>query len=154
MKSVGRNSQYLSGQECDNMLAPEYQNTSPDWDGPGCYRMQTPAGSVIPDWEIHAYSGCTTHGGGYLAAKHPSNFNKPVEASVCFNEWNNGTEYKCKHHENITITNCVDYFVYQLSSLNCEEIPMKYCAAKECPLGHYNFPKCSSMYRLLKDYFS
>ena len=146
MKSDRRNDEYLAGQECDNMLATNNQQTSADWDGPGCYRMQDPAGSWIPDWEIHADHGCATHGGGYLATKHPKNFNKPVEAIVCFNEWNNGTEYKCNRHENITITNCHDYFVYKLSSLTCDDIPMKYCAAKGCPLGYYSFPKCSSTY--------
>ena len=151
MKSAGRNNDYLSGEECDNMLAPDNQHTSPDWDGPGCYRMQTPAGSWIPDWEIHAYHGCTTHGGGYLATNHPTLMNKPVEATVCFNEWHNGTEYKCNRHVNITITNCVGYFVYRLSSLTCDGIAMKYCAAKGCSLGHYNFPTCSSMYRSFKE---
>ena len=148
MKSVGRNNEYSSGDECDNMLATY---PSPDWNGPGCYRMQTPAGSRIPDWEIHAYGGCLTHGGGYLSTKHPTNIDKPVEVTVCFNEWkwNNGTgwmEYKCNRHENITITNCNNYFVYKLRSLTCDDIPMKYCAAKGCPQGYYNFPTCSSMY--------
>ena len=153
MKSDRRNNEYISGKDCDNLLAPNNTDTSPDWDGPGCYRMQNPAGSIIPDWEIYADHGCTTHGGGYLATKHPTNFNKPVEAMVCFNEWNNGTEYKCSHHENITITNCGYYFVYKLASLTCDAIPMKYCAAKECPVGKYNFPACPSVY-LRRNHFS
>ena len=147
MKSAGRSNEYLSGNECDNLFAPNNTDASPDWDGPGCYRMKDPAGMWIPDWEVLANGGCRTHGGGYLETKHPTSMNKPVEATVCFNEWNNGTEYKCNRHVNITITNCFDYFVYGLSSLTCDDIAMKYCAAKGCPLGHYKFPKCSSMYR-------
>ena len=86
MKSVGRNSDYLSGQECDNELTPNNQDTSSDWKGTGCYKMQAPAGSIIPDWEIPAASGCTTHGGGYLETKHPKT-DKTVVAKVCFNQW-------------------------------------------------------------------
>ena len=146
MNSIGRNNDYLSGQECDNEMTPNNQDTSPDWDGPACYRLKDPAGSIIPDWEINAFSGCTTHGGGYLETKHPKT-SKTVVAKVCFNEWKKGTEYICNRHVNITITNCINYFVYGLSSLTCHDIPMKYCAAKGCSAGYYNFPTCKSMYR-------
>ena len=92
-----------------------------DWRGPGWYRMMSPAGTQIPEYPPSS-SHCGTHATGWLNGTHPSIPFQSVSREICFN-WNDDM---CNWKTNITITNCQDYFVYDLK--NTPGCTLRYCA--------------------------
>ena len=133
---------------CDN-TDPGEGFTSPDWQGPNCYRLLGQAGKMIPEQVIDA-KHCGTHAVGYLKDnnKHPSKDEGPVERQVCFSEREEGGGIfgeKCARTMNISILNCGQYYVYKLDNVPCDTVPAKYCGTNECPYGTFGPPPCTGI---------
>jgi len=109
---------YADGIECSS-------NNSPDWKGPGWYRVVEPAGTRLVEGDP-GHQHCNTDDPGYIVnediGKHPSKPGESVQVKTCFrfSEANH-----CYHEDKITITNCGTFFVYKLGKpLNCDD---RYC---------------------------
>ena len=116
-----RGSDYY-GKYCDDsMMLP-----SPDWEGPGLYRIVQPAGLVLPEHPV-GYGHCSTEATGWLNGSHPTEPGETVERTVCFQGISNMT---CAWQQEIQVTNCGDYFLYGL-----QEVPV--CYARYCSSDHF-----------------
>ena len=97
---------------------------STGWQGPGYYRMLSPAGTMLP--ESSPGSGrCGTGGSGWLQEEHPREVGVEETMTVCFAV---GDDYgSCWEEVEITVTNCDGFFVYMLpDTVYCD---MRYCAS-------------------------
>ena len=83
--------------------------TSPDWKGPGQYRIISSAGSRLPE-SSPGYYHCGTNGSGWLRGEHPQDIYAEKKLTVCFHYDSND----CFDEADITVTNCDGYFVYLL----------------------------------------
>ena len=96
-------------------------NTSPDWKGPGWYRLIGAAGTSIPEMAYGA-NHCGTLYPGWMRGVHPSIPGDTVVAEVCFH---GGVHGDCRYPVNIIVTNCGDYYLYELPETPyCD---MRYC---------------------------
>ena len=127
MDSETRNSKHETDHDkvCDNSVS-QTSNKSPDWSGPGWYRMKYPAGAMIPE-ELVEYDHCGTASSGYLSGDHPEFPGQQVERKVCFNShvYNNKTD-ECIWETKIEIRNCGSFFLYNLP--NTPGCYLRYCA--------------------------
>ena len=103
---------------CDSMSYSVNSNSkgsgrSPDWNGPGWYRVSGQAGTQISE---HSYltsrasgnnAACGTHYGGWLTGGHPVQPGQTVSRRVCFNK-------SCGSFKDIQVTNCLTFYVYDL----------------------------------------
>jgi len=106
----------LNNYTCDNAYS-----TSPDWKGPGWYRITEPAGSRIPEYspgQLH----CGTHASGWLNGTHPAVPGQQQDMKVCFN-WSGNA---CMWSINVVVRNCGGYFVYKLP--DTPVCYLRYCA--------------------------
>ena len=104
---------------------------SPDWHGPGWYRMMEPAGTVIPENPVDV-NQCGTYSPGWLNGTHPEAVGEPVRRKVCFNYEGHYEEHVvknnpiCYRNAMIQIINCGDFYLYNLSdTVAC---PLRYCS--------------------------
>ena len=96
---------------------------SPDWKGPGWYRMMVKdGGSFIPETSPGP-NHCGTNAVGWLRGTHPETTGVTVEVTYCF-DWAGNS---CLYHRTGKITHCGDFFVYYLHDgpNGC----YRYCAA-------------------------
>ena len=94
---------------------------SPDWKGPGWYRITEPAGSRIPEF-APKWGYCGTATTGWLNGTHPAVPGQQKDMSVCFN-WVNSA---CEWNTTATVRNCGGYFLYKLP--NTPSCYLRYCA--------------------------
>ena len=99
--------------------------TSSDWQGPGYYRIQSSAGTRLPE-SSPGESHCGTTEVGWLSGEHHQNVFAEESMTVCFDS----TSYKndtCYYEANVTVTNCDGFYVYKLPDTpTCN---LRYCAA-------------------------
>jgi len=99
-----------------------YFKTSPDWGNATWYRMEAPAGVMMPE-TAPGKDKCGTLDSGYLDGKHPENIYETIDGKACFC----GQGDDCVFSRSIKITNCNGYFVYFLEQTN-SYYPSRYCA--------------------------
>ena len=99
-------------------------DTSPDWQGPGNYRIMSSAGSRLPE-SSPGYGHCGTGGPGWLRGEHPQDIYAEKNMTVCFD--NGGND--CFNDADITVTNCDGFFVYMLS--DTPYCHLRYCAVTQ-----------------------
>merc|ERR1712241_1543996 len=95
--------------------------SSPDWKGPGWYRINNPAGSQLSEEVVEPYH-CSTSGTGWLNGPHPEILGQTIEMQVCFNSAGNN----CKWLTTVQVRNCGHYFLYYLEDV--PYCPLRYCA--------------------------
>ena len=71
--------------------------------------MMSPAGTKMPEKPPPVYY-CGTNSPGWLQGSHPTQRGQSVSRKVCHN-WSGKTCYSSRM---ITVSNCGDYFVYNL----------------------------------------
>ena len=94
------------GPYCDDS---SYWYTSPDWKGPGWYKMDEAIGTQIPEEVVVPYK-CGTYVTGYLNGTHPSTVGELKDVNVCFNWVGNS----CYRNNIIQVANCGDFYLYNL----------------------------------------
>ena len=103
---------------CDDS---SYNYTSPDWKGPGWYKMDETIGTQIPE-EVVDHHSCGTWAPGYLNGTHPSTVGELKDVNVCFFSYNSS----CFYNNMIQVTNCGSFFLYNLvTPPACE---LRYCS--------------------------
>merc|ERR1712168_48985 len=97
---------------------------SPDWKGPGWYRVVAPAGTKILSGDP-GYQHCNTDDAGYINnGTYPTTPGQSTTLTVCYNAGSNGNcdQY---HRDNIAVTLCNGFYVYKLTTpLNTDD---RYC---------------------------
>ena len=96
-------------------------NQSPDWKGPGWYRISGEAGTQIPENPVESLH-CHTHSTGWLDGNHPTNVGETVYRRVCFNLY----QEHCWREIQIEVKNCGDFFLYYLE--NTPGCNLRYCS--------------------------
>ena len=104
---------------CDRIVSNS--GTSPDWQGPGFYRIMSSAGSRLPE-SSPGYYHCGTHVSGWLRGEHPQDIYAEKNMTVCFDY---GSYGNCGWEADITVTNCDGYYVYLLPDT-------PYCYVRYC----------------------
>ena len=117
MDDATRNSEHGHENYCDD--SDTY--TSPDWKGPGWYRMMSPAGTKMPEVAVPNQK-CGTFATGWLNGTHPNLLGETVDRTVCFNWVGND----CNYSSSVKVKNCGGYFLYYLPKVPlCH---LRYCA--------------------------
>ena len=80
-----------------------------------------PAGTKMPEYTPQK-NYCGTHATGWMAGSHPSHPGESVTRKVCFNY----AGKKCWMETSITVTNCINYYVYKLPV--APWCSLRYCA--------------------------
>jgi len=118
LNDATRNINNGNGSFCDKTD----RDSSQDWQGPGWYKLESPAGNRLPE-DNPGFQHCGTTGAGWLRTGHPANEGEKVNGIVCF-----AIDIDdCFWSESIEIVKCGEYFVY-----NLPEVPtchLRYCAA-------------------------
>ena len=83
--------------------------TSPDWNGPGWYKMDETIGTQIPEEVVDPHS-CGTDASGYLNGTHPSTVGELKDVNVCFSFNHNS----CADNNTIQVANCGSFYLYNL----------------------------------------
>merc|ERR1712241_1392354 len=110
----------------NNDVGPQYCDqtnnlkSSPDWKGPGWYRMKNPAGLQLSEEPIEPYH-CGTSATGWLNGPHPTTLGETVGMQVCFN----GGGGECQWITSIQVKNCGNFFLYYLE--DAPYCPLRYC---------------------------
>ena len=92
--------------------------TSPDWKGPGWYKMDEAIGTQIPEEVVDSYS-CGTNVAGYLNGTHPSTVGELKDVNVCFS-------FNCSHNNTIQVANCGSFYLYNL--VTTPACNLRYCS--------------------------
>ncbi len=103
-------------------------HTSPDWKGPGHYRLQAPAGIRIPTSSPNT-GYCGTVATGWIkdeeGAIEQMEVGKEITVTACFHSTDGDS---CSYHNEITVTLCPgEYYVYYLP--NAPSCDLRYCAS-------------------------
>ena len=91
---------------CDDS---DFDDTSPDWKGPGWYRLTGEAGTRIPE-KTPDSSHCGSQYSGWMDGVHPTTPGEQAVATICFDQ---GFD-DCYDPVSITVINCGDFFLYEL----------------------------------------
>ena len=87
--------------------------------------MMQPAGTQIPE-ATPGYEHCGTGAAGWLYGQHPTNlFQTSSNVGVCF-DFDSGSYDDCYLETNINITNCGQFYVYQLP--DTPACNLRYCS--------------------------
>jgi hypothetical protein len=89
---------------CDKL---GHSRATPDWNGPGWYRIMGEAGTKMPDAAPGEYQ-CGTAGSGWLSGGHPAVGDGAVNRTVYFHY--NGNKYDST---DVQVLNCQAYYVYR-----------------------------------------
>ena len=95
--------------------------TSPDWKGPGWYRLTGAAGTRIPEQSPGDHH-CGTWVVGWMGGVHPSTPGDKIVGTLCF-DW--GSNNECEQPLNTTVINCGAYYLYNLPDI-------RYCDRRYC----------------------
>ena len=111
------------GYYCDD----DNYHTSPEWKGPGYYRLLAPAGVKIPT-SSPGYGHCGSSVAGWIndeeGAIDQMEIEQEISTKVCFGWFLN----PCEWNNEITVTLCPgDYYVYYLP--NAPACDLRYCAS-------------------------
>lgn len=93
-----------------------------DWQGSQWYRIQEPAGLVIPEHAPGKYS-CNALYSGWMNSTHPTEIGVTKTVQICFQNEDN----ECLKTKEAKVTHCNKYYVYYLS--NTSSVNMKYCTS-------------------------
>ena len=104
-----------------------HHSKSPDWHGPGWYRLGMPAGTTIPEEPVQA-GHCNTYVTGWLNGNHPAPGNM-INGTVCFNR----AGITCYRQTQIQIKHCNEYFLYYLP--DPPGCTFRYCASNSTVIG-------------------
>merc|ERR1711971_204086 len=96
---------------CDRISNDRRFKASPDWKGPGWYRMKSPAGLQLSEEPVLPYH-CSTSGTGWLNGPHPDNLGETVGMQVCFSGPSGNDE--CQWLTSIQVKNCGNFYLYKL----------------------------------------
>ena len=96
---------------------------SPDWKGPGWYRLTGAAGTRIPE-KTPGYLHCSTYAPGWLRGVHPSTPGDQVVATICFD---GGSYGDCYESVNTTVIHCGDFYLYDLPVI--PDCLLRYCGS-------------------------
>jgi len=99
---------YNGGDECYCDQIDSSITVSPDWQGPGLYRIMSSAGSRLPESKP-GFGHCGTAVPGWLRGEHPQDIYAEKNMTVCFHAGGD-----CGWKADITVTNCNGYYVYLL----------------------------------------
>ena len=105
---------------CDNAISKNGRHKCSDWKGAGWYRMNSAAGTRIPE-KTPVNNHCNTHWVGWVNGVHPKSEGESITVQICFRLRKN----HCHQKTTGKITNCGDYFVYYLE-------PVEWCHARYC----------------------
>ena len=101
-------------------------NQSPGWKGAGWYRMQAPAGLVIPEASPGKYH-CGTNCAGWLRGTHPDTPGTTLDNAVFCFDCKQGKQWsECEFSSFGKVTNCGDFYVYYLK--DTPKCYLRYCA--------------------------
>ena len=93
----------------------------------GWYRFVGAAGTKMPTKRVPAFR-CGTDWSGWLNGAHPTVEDGEVHGKVCFSGKPN---HYCKSLKNISVKNCVSYFIYKLGKPSgCNK---RYCGTDWTP---------------------
>ena len=106
------------GSYCDE----SWYGTSPDWKGPGWYRLTGAAGTRIPETSP-GFQRCGTGVTGWMRGVHPATPGVQTAATICFDD-HSGT---CYNPLDITVINCGDFYLYNLPETPF--CPFRYCGS-------------------------
>jgi len=98
------------------------RNYNGDWQGSQWYRIQEPAGLVIPEHAPGKYS-CNALYSGWMNSTHPTEIGVTKTVQICFQNEDN----ECLKTKEAKVTHCNKYYVYYLS--NTSSGNMKYCTS-------------------------
>jgi len=113
-----RKGTYGIGSKTDRTSA---SNNSPDWKGPGWYRVVAPAGTKILSGDP-GYQHCNTDDPGYIySGRYPTTPGQSTTLTVCYNAGYGGSY----HRDTITVTLCNGFYVYKLT--NPKNTDDRYC---------------------------
>ena len=122
---IGSNFVYVDGETSNGYN----EKTSPDWKGPGWYRMGDPAGTMlseepVPHW--HCNTGVTT----WLMGQHPTTPGEAINGKLCLNaaSWSEVVGLllmECYQDRQIQIKYCSNYFLYYLEDTSST----RYCSS-------------------------
>ena len=93
---------------------------SPDWQTPGWYRFEEPAGTILP-LSPQRQGSCGTAQTGWTNATLPAIQYERKDIPVCFH-WRNNV---CFTRTQAKVTNCGSYFVYYF--VNTPGCNIRYC---------------------------
>ena len=108
-----RNKSYatpLGQAKCDRS---GYTYISPDWQGPGWYRISPSIGTKIPTSSMN-FNQCGTQASGWISAGSTPEMGQTINAKACFVEPGKHTLKHCSYSTNIKIRNCEQFFLYYL----------------------------------------
>lgn len=106
------------GVEYSDIAQSVYQ--SPDWDGPGWYRILGDAGTQLPESPPADFS-CGADAPGWLSSPHPTIADGPVAATACFSYLGD----TCMWSTPIQVVDCGAYYLYDLP--DAPGNVMRYC---------------------------
>ena len=98
--------------------------TSPDWKGPGWYRLTGAAGTRIPE-KAPGLDQCGTYAPGWMRGVHPSTPGEQAVATICFDT---GSVGNCHKPVNIAVIHCGDFYLYNLPVT--PDCFLRYCGSK------------------------
>ena len=99
--------------------------TSPDWKGPGWYRVTGAAGTRILEEVSGPIGDCGTAVPGWIKGAHPSTPGAQAVLTVCFEF---SSDNPCLMSVNTTVINCGDYYLYDLPQT--PDCPLRYCGSQ------------------------
>ena len=99
---------FSGGNYCDDSSV--HVHTSPDWKGPGWYKMDETIGTQIPEEVPVKASSCNTAAAGYLNGTHPTTVGELKDVNVCFSFNHNS----CADNNTIQVANCGSFYLYNL----------------------------------------
>lgn len=106
---------------CDNLT---HWNPSPDWRGPGWYRITGAAGVKMPE-KSPTYYHCGTYEAGWMRGVHPTTPGQESEATACFAYG----DTDCHYPTTISVRNCGDYYIYNLPETPWGVAGTRYCGS-------------------------
>ena len=102
-------SQIMEQWKCDKSGS---SGTSPDWQGPGWYRISPSIGTKIPTSPTKQYH-CGHQASGWISGGSTPGLGQMIDAKACFS-WAGDN---CYRKINVRIRNCKDYFLYFLPDI-------------------------------------
>ena len=125
-----RNVNYGNEVYCDTLddhILWDENYKSPDWKGPGWYRMMGKAGTQLPEHDVEPRH-CGTFATGWLSGIHPTAVGEIVDRTVCFHS--SGIDDSCRYQTQIQVINCGNFYLYNLRDMteDIKRCDLRYCS--------------------------